>query len=81
MLCKLKGITPQLTTIATNETALVQKDTFRHSLIWALGRCGEETVLPLLDKLVKTEEKEYIKRLTLDVYLKLCYQRPPKKIY
>ena len=76
---QLQGITPQLAAIATNETVLVQKDTFRHSLIWALGRCGDETVLPLLDKLVKTEEKEYIKRLTLDVYLKLATKTAKKR--
>ena len=77
---QLKGITAQLTAIATNEIALVQKDTFRHSLIWALGRCGDETVLPLLDKLVKTDEKEYIKRLTLDVYLKLATKTAKKDL-
>ncbi len=77
---QLNGITSQLAAIATNETALVQKDTFRYSLIWALGRCGDETVLPLLDKLVKTEEKEYIKRLTLDVYLKLATKTAKKDL-
>jgi len=77
---QLQGITSQLAAIATNETALVQKDTFRHSLIWALGRCGDETVLPLLDKLVKTDEKEYIKRLTLDVYLKLATKTAKKDL-
>jgi len=69
---QLKNITPELITIAKNETKLLKKDAFRYSLIWALGRCGDERVLPLLDTLVKTDEKEYIKRLTLEVYLKLA---------
>ena len=68
----LKDITPELIIIAKNETKLLKKDAFRYSLIWALGRCGDERVLPLLDTLVKTDEKEYIKRLTLEVYLKLA---------
>jgi len=41
-------------------------------MIWALGRCGDATALPLLDTLIKTTEKDYIKRLTLDVYLQLA---------
>ncbi len=75
---QLEGISPQLIAIAKNETELLNKDTFRYSLIWALGRCGEETVLPLLDTLIKTDEKDYIKRLTLDVYLRLA-QKGAKK--
>jgi len=77
---QLKEITTELIIIAKNETELLKKDTFRYSLIWALGRCGDERVLPLLDTLVKTNEKEYIKRLTLDVYLQLAETSAKKEI-
>ncbi|MFK7983849.1 MAG: hypothetical protein AB8G86_27985 [Saprospiraceae bacterium] len=77
---QLEGITAQLTAIAKNETELLNKDTFRYSLIRALGRCGDETVLPLLDTLIKTDEKDYIKRLTLDVYLKLATKTAKKDL-
>ncbi|MEM1122018.1 MAG: hypothetical protein AAGJ18_16315, partial [Bacteroidota bacterium] len=69
---QLAGICEPLKTVATNETELLKEDAFRYSLIWALGRCGNASVLPLLDELVQEDEKEYIKRLTLEVYLKLA---------
>ena len=77
---QLQGITEQLMTIAKNETELLKKDTFRYSLIWALGRCGDASILPLLETLVKTNEKEYIKRLTLDVYLKVANDTAKKEL-
>lgn len=69
---QLKGIAPQLIKIANQEKDLLKQEVFRYSLIWTLGRCGDATVLPILDQLVKSDEKEYIKRLTLEVYLQLA---------
>lgn len=68
----LKAGLPHLIQIARNEKDLLEEETFRYSLIFALGRCGDATILPLLDSLTETNEVDYIQRLTLDVYLKLA---------
>ena len=68
----LKAGLPYLIQIARNEKQLLEEETFRYSLIFALGRCGDATILPLLDTITKTDEVDYIQRLTLDVYLKLA---------
>jgi len=68
----LKAGLPHLIQIAKNEKQLLEDEAFRYSLIFALGRCGDATILPLLDTITRTNEVDYIQRLTLDVYLKLA---------
>lgn len=45
---------------------------FKYSLIYALARCGDASVLEQIDSLVATHEKATIKRLALDAFLTLA---------
>lgn len=53
---------------------------YRYSLIYALARCGDASVLESIERLVQNNEQATIKRLALDAFLSLAAKDDVTKI-
>ncbi|MFK7936403.1 MAG: hypothetical protein AB8G22_23010, partial [Saprospiraceae bacterium] len=79
---RIANATPFLQTIATNPQfrTLHAEDDFRYSLVYALARCGDQSVLNNIDQLVNEAESPTMKRLTLDTFMNLATTEMKAKI-